>query len=116
MGCVNLTGVTISKGVEKIGDRAFMNTGISKLFIPDWVIEIGAKAFAFCKNLQTVYIGKMVGSINLNGDGDLIRRQTLNAFAFYKSPITKFVVDKRNQRVKTGSNGELMILNNENND
>lgn len=111
MGCVNLTGVTISNGVYQIGDRAFMNTGLSTLFIPGSVMEIGAKAFAFCRNLETVHIGRMVGCPNHYGDGELITRQRLNAFAFYKSPITNFFVDKRNQWVKTGSNGELMILN-----
>lgn len=103
MGCSSLSSVTISNGVTEIRDRAFYNTGISSLFLPNSVVQVGVKAFAYCKNLQTVYIGK--GVHKKNGDPHTL----LNGTAFYKSPINNFYVDKRNENVKTGKNGELMI-------
>lgn len=43
-GCTKLTDVTLSK-IEKIGEGAFMNTGITKVTIPSNIKEIGGSAF-----------------------------------------------------------------------
>ena len=43
-GCARLTEATIPSSIKQIGSRAFTNTGITALIIPDNVTSIGAQA------------------------------------------------------------------------
>ena len=53
-GC-NLSSVTIGKGLTRIEDRAFSNTTLKEIFLPDTITSIGTEAFGGVKkNLQTV--------------------------------------------------------------
>ena len=107
--CTSLRKLTISKGVKFIGERAFFNTDIVSLFIPSTVTYVGSKSFAYCSNLKKVYIGS---NLHIIGNGLLPKKEgkiQLNGTAFYKSPIESFNVDKNNEYVKVGVNGELMI-------
>ena len=56
MNCQKLTSVTIEGEPTRIGDYAFYNTGISEITIADTVKYIGDYAFAYCANLNNVYI------------------------------------------------------------
>lgn len=52
--------VTIPYGVEKIADEVFRNSGIESILLPSSLKEIGAYAFADCKNLCSITIPKSV--------------------------------------------------------
>lgn len=55
--------LTLNEGIEYIGSRAFFNTGIIDLVIPDSVTEIGIRAFYGCDDLKTVTIGHGLAKI-----------------------------------------------------
>ena len=56
-------GVVINNGVEKIGECAFSNTGITSITIPESVKEIGHSAFENCSDLESVTIPGSVKDI-----------------------------------------------------
>ncbi|WP_191014134.1 leucine-rich repeat domain-containing protein [Treponema zioleckii] len=63
----NESVVTIPDGVEKIGDNVFAddiepNETITKIIIPDSVLEISEKAFAWCKSLKEIEFPKAIKS------------------------------------------------------
>ena len=49
--------LTLSEGIEYIGSRAFFNSGIVDLVIPDSVTEMGIRAFYGCNKMKTLTIG-----------------------------------------------------------
>ena len=72
--CPNLTSVVMPDGgITKIGTEAFAETSITSISIPATVDEIGAGAFANCKNLQTV---------EFTGTNSTSNRK-INEYAFY---------------------------------
>ena len=52
-GCTSLTEVTIPDSVTSIDSRAFLNSGLTSVTIPDGVM-IGEQAFMGCDRLETV--------------------------------------------------------------
>lgn len=46
----------IPYGTREIGKRAFANTNLSRITIPDTVTKIGENAFFGCKGLKTLYV------------------------------------------------------------
>ena len=44
-GCTNLIKVTLNQGLEKIGDRAFSNTGFQEIVLPSTISYIGTDVF-----------------------------------------------------------------------
>ncbi len=46
-GCYKLNAVTLSKGLENIGDLAFSRSSVKKIIVPDGVVSIGVQAFSF---------------------------------------------------------------------
>lgn len=55
--CVNLTSVTIPKGVTSIDTQSFIGcTGLKSITIPDGVTTIGYSAFEGCTNLTDIII------------------------------------------------------------
>lgn len=54
---------SIPTGVYEIDDRAFANTGIKSITIPDTVREIGESAFDGCNSLTTVKVGNGITEI-----------------------------------------------------
>ena len=61
-----LVTVTIGTGVKTIEKKAFADSKITKIIIPDNVETIGIEAFTACVNLTTVEIGKGVKTIGTN--------------------------------------------------
>ena len=49
--------LTLNEGIEYIGSRAFFNSGIVDLAIPDSVTEMGIRAFYGCTKMKTLTIG-----------------------------------------------------------
>ena len=61
--CLNLTSVTLPETVKKIGDRAFMASGLTVATIPESVTTIGTAAYSNCSDLVSVTIGSSVTEI-----------------------------------------------------
>ncbi len=53
--CKNLTKVTIGKDVPGIENKAFSNTALTEVFLPESVSYIGAGAFFHCTDLHTIH-------------------------------------------------------------
>ena len=58
-----LTAVTIPTSVKDIRKSAFQLTGITKVEVPDGVLNLGGAAFANCNALKTVVIGRKVSHL-----------------------------------------------------
>ena len=58
--CANIMTVSISHmtGLERIGKRAFFNTGITSFTVPASCTYIGEDAFEFCKDLKELIISE----------------------------------------------------------
>ena len=55
--CVNITGITLSEGIEAIGEAAFgANQLLKSLVIPDSVTSMGRNAFSYLGSLESVTI------------------------------------------------------------
>lgn len=62
--CANLTSVTMSKGVTRIGYEAFYNcSSLTTITIPEGVTNIGDGAFWLCSNLESVTIPEGVTTL-----------------------------------------------------
>jgi len=77
LGCRNLKEVILNEGLEKIGVRAFLNTKIESITIPNSVKEIDSLAFDFLKISHI--------SINLNNKNFEIK--------------DNFFIDKNNKKI-----------------
>lgn len=63
-GCTHLSGLTIGKNVETIGEQAFSGcTSLTSVTIPDSVTSIGNYVFASCINVHNLTIGTGITSI-----------------------------------------------------
>jgi len=61
--CSNLTSVTLSGTLQKIGYRSFAGTALTRLVLPASVKEIGGEAFQDCHQLTNVEFNKGIQSI-----------------------------------------------------
>lgn len=67
--CTSLKAITLPNSIERIYPRSFQNSGLESIDIPDSITVIvnggifTEGAFAYCKNLKTVTIGKGIKSI-----------------------------------------------------
>ena len=52
--------VELPEGITRIGNNAFVKSEITKITIPDSVIKIDYRAFAFCKSLSRVFLADSV--------------------------------------------------------
>ena len=96
--------VKIPEGITKIGDRAFESTNIASVTIPDSVKSIGKYAFAWCNNLNSVYLGENsqleeIGerafsclSLNTISFSAKTKLKSIGAEAFYGCKFVSFAV------------------------
>lgn len=59
----NLSQIIIPEGVTHIGYQAFFRTNIASIVIPDSVKTMGSDTFRFCRNLHDVTLSKNLTSI-----------------------------------------------------
>ena len=57
-GCTKLETLEIGNSITKIGNRAFQQTNITSIAIPDSVTVIGEQAFNGCTSLTEVNVPK----------------------------------------------------------
>lgn len=60
--CSNLESITLPTSVKHISKNACSKTGLTNVVIPDNITSLGMDAFAYCKKLETVTLGKRVSS------------------------------------------------------
>ena len=72
-GAEKLTAINLDSEVQKIGDQAFVATGITDVEVPATVTEMGTMVFATCENLKTaVYnANTMLSAQMFNGCSNL---------------------------------------------
>lgn len=61
--CVALKSVQYSDNLQRIGNRAFFNTGFSTLNLPKTLVQIESLAFASCEQLESVVIPSNVSLV-----------------------------------------------------
>ena len=61
--CTNLTSVTLSGALQKVGYRSFAGTALTRLVLPASMKEIGSSAFEDCHQLNSVEFNKGILSI-----------------------------------------------------
>ena len=85
-GCVNLTNVTFSNKLTKIGNNAFNGcTALRSVTIPDGVQDIGATTFANCTALTSVSLPDSVTSIDataFNGSENVVVTYKGNSYDY----------------------------------
>ena len=96
-GCTKLETLEIGNGITKIGNRAFEQTNITSIAIPDSVTVIGKQAFNRCTSLKEVNIPKN-SKLETIGDGAFYDTRvlkmylpggvkTLGSGAFQRTPV-----------------------------
>ena len=96
-GCTKLETLEIGNGITKIGNRAFQQTNITSIAIPDSVTVIGKQAFNRCTSLKEVNIPKN-SKLETIGDGAFYDTRvlkmylpggvkTLGSGAFQRTPV-----------------------------
>ena len=58
--CANLQYVKLPASVTSVPERAFSHSGLKKIEIPSNITSLGFDAFAYCKSLDTVIVGRRV--------------------------------------------------------
>lgn len=61
-----LSKVTFEKGLQIIGNKVFLNSGIKKITLPNSVEKIGEMAFFNCSNLKSAYLPESVKNLGDN--------------------------------------------------
>ena len=96
-GCTKLETLEIGNGITKIGNRAFQQTNITSIAIPDSVTVIGKQAFNRCTSLTEVNISKN-SKLETIGDGAFYDTRVLKMYlpggvktlgvgAFQRTPV-----------------------------
>ena len=96
-GCTKLETLEIGNGITKIGNRAFQQTNITSIAIPDSVTVIGKQAFNRCTSLKEVNISKN-SKLETIGDGAFYDTRVLKMYlpggvktlgvgAFQRTPV-----------------------------
>lgn len=96
-GCTKLETLEIGNGITKIGNRAFQQTNITSIAIPDSVTVIGEQAFNGCTSLTEVNIPKN-SKLETIGDGAFYDTRVLKMYlpggvktlgvgAFQRTPV-----------------------------
>lgn len=84
MQCSYLSTVTLHSGVTKIGDRAFVMSGLSQITMPEGLKEIGDAAFGMCSRLRSITLPKSVEELGTRAFAYCTKLEK----AYVKSDIT----------------------------
>ncbi len=82
VGCTLLKKVTLPKTIEIIGNKAFYQTALEEINIPQSTTTLGNYAFGSCSSLKSVSGGDNLTSI---GNGSFSQCKTLNAVSLSES-------------------------------
>ena len=63
MECIQLSSIALPKSLKRIGDEAFLHTGLKYVSIPEGVTRIGDRVFADCRELRGCVIPRSVNHI-----------------------------------------------------
>ena len=61
--CASLTQLRLPDGIVKIGEKAFISSGIAELFVPYSVSRIEHRAFACCSGLRFIFLSNRINQI-----------------------------------------------------
>lgn len=85
-GCTNLNQLTLNEGLVNINDRAFCNTALTTVYIPDSVANVGLGAFDTTGNngsLETViFKGEDIPNVSFNDTASRVSAHSLRSRAF----------------------------------
>ena len=95
-GCKSLKTVVFSDSLKKIGDRAFQDSGLERILIPESVTFIDERAFESCKFLKQIDVAKN-NCIYKSIDGNLYRKDQS------RETIVKFSNEQRTVAFKIPS-------------
>ncbi len=96
-----LTEITISDGIEKIGDDAFYSTEITDIILPDSVTYIGDGAFSSCRYLKNVKLSNNLKYIGSRAFASTVSLETIilpdsleeiGSLAFERSAIKTIII------------------------
>jgi len=62
----DVTSVTLHEGLEYIGNKAFAESGITSIMLPNSITGVGDMAFASCPALTSINIGTGVSAVSSN--------------------------------------------------
>ena len=99
--CSALERVSLTEGMQEIGENAFEDSGLVSITLPETIKKIDTAAFMGCQNLARVFIPYETTSIRNN--------------AFYNCSSLRTVYWGRNSKLEMGTgNGNEDLLNAEN--
>lgn len=75
-GCLSLASVQFSQSLVTIGTNAFSNTGLTAVYLPNTVKEIGVQAFFNCQRLKSIHLPEGLTQIS---DGLLFNCASLDS-------------------------------------
>lgn len=75
--CRHLTIIRLPESIYKIGEKAFMHSGLTEVFIPYSTTKMEKYAFAFCKRLQNIFMSNRITQITLSAFEGCNRTMTI---------------------------------------
>ncbi|MBQ8921695.1 MAG: leucine-rich repeat protein [Oscillospiraceae bacterium] len=89
--CKGLSFIRIPDSIIKIGDKAFMESGLTEVFIPYSTTKIEQQSFAFCSALQSVFLSNRINQIARNAfEGT--NRSVMTIYGMYRSVPEEFAM------------------------
>ena len=79
-------GTDATSGLKHIGSRAFEQSSLKTIELPEGLLTIGSYAFSQCKSLTSAVIPSTVTNLEKSGNGAQILG--VGRFGFYSTPLT----------------------------
>ena len=90
--CTSLSMISLPENIAKIGEKAFMGSGLTEIFIPYATTKIERQCFAGCSRLQTIFLSNRISQIPPNAfDGC---DSALTIFGMQNSFPAEYAADK----------------------
>ena len=74
----------LSKGLEKIGFKAFYDSGVERIDLPSSMRRIGAEAFMMCKQLRSVRLNEGLQTL---GAKEQVKKKEASGASFAGSAL-----------------------------